>query len=98
MLKAVTLAPRGPVMQAIGAPLRRDLWLSLLDGARSGFRLLAPPVIAAALLFGAWELASRNGLVSRRLYQTAADMPGRASAAAAEAQTSVDAYRKARSG
>jgi hypothetical protein len=39
-----------------------------------------------------------SGLVSRRLYQTAADMPGRASAAAAEVQTSVDAYRKARSG
>jgi hypothetical protein len=39
-----------------------------------------------------------SGLVSRRLYQTAADMPARVSAAAGEVQTSVDAYRKARSG
>jgi hypothetical protein len=39
-----------------------------------------------------------SGLVSRRLYQTAADMPARVSDAAAEAQSSVDAYRKARSG
>lgn len=54
-------------MQVIGAPLRRDLWLGLADALRKGFRLLAPPVVAAALLFGAWELASRNGLVSRRL-------------------------------
>lgn len=64
---ALPQAPRGPVMQLIGAPLRRDLWLSLADALRKGFRLLAPPVVAAALLFGAWELASRNGLVSRRL-------------------------------
>jgi hypothetical protein len=39
-----------------------------------------------------------SGLVSRRLYQTAADMPVRANAAAGEVQTAVDAYRKARSG
>jgi hypothetical protein len=39
-----------------------------------------------------------SGLVSRRLYQTAAEMPGRVSDAAGAVQGSVDAYRKARSG
>ena len=39
-----------------------------------------------------------SGLVSRQLYQTAAEMPARVSDSAGAAQAAVDAYRKARSG
>jgi NitT/TauT family transport system permease protein len=54
-------------MTDIGVPLPRTLWPGLTDLGRDATRLVAPPLAAAALLFGGWELLSRHGLVSARL-------------------------------
>lgn len=54
-------------MTDIGLPLRRLSWPDFAGIGRNGARLIAPPLAAATLLFGGWELASRNGLVSTRL-------------------------------
>jgi hypothetical protein len=39
-----------------------------------------------------------SGLVTRRLYQTARELPGRIEGAAPDVQSAIDAYRRARSG
>ena len=54
-------------MTDIGLPFRRDLWPGLVDLGRDGARLVAPPAVAALLLFGGWEMLSRQGLLSARL-------------------------------
>ena len=54
-------------MTDIGLPLRRPLGPDLAALGRSGARIVLPPLAAAILLFGGWELLSRNGLVSARL-------------------------------
>ena len=54
-------------MTDIGAPFQRNLWLDIGDLGRDTARLVVPPVAAAALLFGGWELLSRNGVLSARL-------------------------------
>ncbi len=58
-------------MTDIGLPLSRapraGLWIALGDLGRDGARLIVPPAIAAALLFGGWEMLSRNGALSARL-------------------------------
>ena len=54
-------------MTDIGLPLRRPWGPDLAALARDGARIVLPPLAAAILLFGGWELLSRNGLVSARL-------------------------------
>ena len=54
-------------MTDIGLPRRRPLGPDLANLARDGARIVLPPLAAAILLFGGWELLSRNGLVSARL-------------------------------
>ncbi|MCX7361624.1 MAG: ABC transporter permease [Alphaproteobacteria bacterium] len=54
-------------MTDIGLPLRRPWGPDLAALGRSGARIVLPPLAAAILLFGGWELLSRNGLVSARL-------------------------------
>jgi NitT/TauT family transport system permease protein len=58
-------------MTDIGLPLSRPprsgLWIALGDLVRESARLMAPPAIAAGLLFGGWELLSRKGMLSARL-------------------------------
>lgn len=54
-------------MTDIGLPLARPAAYDLAGFARYALRTIAPPAVAALMLFGGWELASRNGLVSARL-------------------------------
>jgi NitT/TauT family transport system permease protein len=54
-------------MTDIGLPLARPAAYDLNGVARYALRTIAPPVVAALMLFGGWELASRNGMVSTRL-------------------------------
>jgi NitT/TauT family transport system permease protein len=54
-------------MTDIGLPLARPATYDLAGFARYALRTIAPPVAAALMLFGGWELASRNGMVSARL-------------------------------
>ena len=54
-------------MTDIGLPLARPAAYDLAGLARYALRTIAPPAVAAMLLFGGWELASRNGVVSARL-------------------------------
>lgn len=54
-------------MTDIGLPLNRPTGHDLGGLARYAVRLVAPPLVAAMVLFGAWELVSRSGLVPARL-------------------------------
>ena len=47
-------------------PARVDS-LDLSAFGRSALRLVAPPLVAALLLVGGWEAASRSGVLSARL-------------------------------
>jgi hypothetical protein len=54
-------------MTDIGLPLARPAVYDLAGFGRHALRTIAPPAVAASLLFGGWELLSRNGAVSARL-------------------------------
>ncbi|MFI5000149.1 MAG: ABC transporter permease, partial [Reyranellales bacterium] len=54
-------------MTDIGAPQLRGFWIGFGDLGRGAARLIAPPVAAATVLLGGWELMSRNGALSARL-------------------------------
>jgi NitT/TauT family transport system permease protein len=54
-------------MTDIGLPLGRSAAYDLAGFSRHALRTIAPPAVAAVLLFGGWEMLSRNGAVSARL-------------------------------
>jgi ABC-type nitrate/sulfonate/bicarbonate transport system permease component len=54
-------------MTDIGLPLARPAGHDLAGLGRSVARAVAPPAVAAVLLFGTWELLSRNGVLTPRL-------------------------------
>jgi ABC-type nitrate/sulfonate/bicarbonate transport system permease component len=53
-------------MSELGLPLSRDLRLDA-GGLVKGLRLVAPPLVAAVVLFALWELLSRSGAINTRL-------------------------------
>lgn len=54
-------------MTDIGLPLSRLPGHDLAGLGRAAARLIAPPAVAALLLFGGWEALSRSGALSARL-------------------------------
>ena len=54
-------------MTDIGLPLSRPAAWDLAGLGRHALRTVAPPAVAAGLLFAAWELATRSGMVTPRL-------------------------------
>ena len=54
-------------MTDIGLPLVRPASWDLAGLGRHALRVVAPPAVAAGLLFAAWDVATRSGLVTPRL-------------------------------
>ncbi|HEY6714953.1 MAG TPA: hypothetical protein VI232_01300, partial [Reyranella sp.] len=54
-------------MTDIGLPLARPSGVDLAGLGRTAARVIAPPAVLALLLFGGWELLSRNGVLTPRL-------------------------------
>ncbi|MEA2808322.1 MAG: NitT/TauT family transport system permease protein [Rhodospirillaceae bacterium] len=54
-------------MTDIGLPLGRPSGVDLAGLGRTAARVIAPPAVLALLLFGGWELLSRNGVLTPRL-------------------------------
>ncbi|CAN5825333.1 ABC transporter permease [soil metagenome] len=54
-------------MTDIGLPLARPVGYDFAGLGRRAARTLAPPLVAATLLIGGWELLARNGFLSARL-------------------------------
>jgi ABC-type nitrate/sulfonate/bicarbonate transport system permease component len=54
-------------MTDIGLPFSRFSGYDLAALGRTAARLIAPPAVLALLLFGGWEMLSRNGVLSARL-------------------------------
>lgn len=54
-------------MTDIGLPLPRPTAWDLAGLGRHALRTVAPPAVAAGLLFAVWELATQSGMVSPRL-------------------------------
>ncbi len=54
-------------MTDIGLPLSRPAAWDFAGLGRHALRTVAPPAVAAGLLFAAWEFATRSGMVTPRL-------------------------------